>query len=364
MYVARLASGGYVVKRMPNTGLAHDPACPSWALPSARSGMAGADRGIGVDPDTGATTVWLGFPLARRTDRRSQPGGDRWSAHRHRCRLPLPGLLGYLWQEAGLTNWTPRMAGKRNWPVIAWHLRQAAGDKLVDGTPLADRLWIPEPFRSSRKSEIAARRRAAWAPLRRSDRGQFMVLVGELKDIHRGGVGTRLYIRHLPDAPLHLSPEVQAAVSTRARRELTMWQASEHNRLLVAVLFSVDYSGVAWVEDLTTMVTDVNWLPYRDEFDRLLMQTAVEEQRRFTRVLSYDADPATPMAALVFTDTDPPTAALVVHPTHADHTQAGRTLRKAEIEGLTGAGLDAWTWPAGSPMPPLPPRAARGVSAR
>ncbi len=49
------------------------------------------------------------------------------------------------------------MAGKRNWRIVSWHLRQAARGKSAKGEPLATRLYVPEPFTIEKKTEIAAR---------------------------------------------------------------------------------------------------------------------------------------------------------------------------------------------------------------
>ena len=89
------------------------------------------------------------------------------------------------------------------------------------------------------------------------------------------------------------------------------------------------------------MTTDRNWLPFTDDADRALLNAAIEDQRSFRKVLSYNGS-STPMASLVFTDTAPAVAAFIDRP-------AG------EIEGDDSiAGLPVWNWHTGEDMPDLP----------
>ena len=61
MYVARLG-GSFIVKRMPNTGSQHAPACPSYEPPPEFSGLGQVlGSAITEDPTTGETTLKLDF---------------------------------------------------------------------------------------------------------------------------------------------------------------------------------------------------------------------------------------------------------------------------------------------------------------
>ena len=93
-------------------------------------------------------------------------------------------------------------------------------------------------------------------------------------------------------------------------------------------------------------MTDEHWLPYESEADKLLLDTVISAHRRFTKSLRYNLAASQPMAALVLTDTEPPTAAYVIE--DAEDRQV--------IEALQAdTGTDTWTWVVGDPMPPLPP---------
>jgi len=153
-------------------------------------------------------------------------------------RLSLRAVLHYLWQEADLATWSPGMAGKRNWRMVSWYLRLAARGKYIRGEPLLTRLFVPEAFTAEKKTDIAARRLAAWVPLQQPGSGQqFMMLIGELKAIEPARFGHKLVIKPLPDAPLMLDDAVWARLIRRFRRELELWELDEHGHLMVIATF-------------------------------------------------------------------------------------------------------------------------------
>jgi len=359
MYVAKIGAERYVIKRMPDSGLAHGHHCPSYLPLESLSGL-GQVLGAAIteEADSGLTAIRLGFRMSK--SERAAPtgagiGGAADSVTGDANQLSLRGVLHYLWQEADLATWSPGMAGKRNWRIVSWYLRSAARGKYTLGKPLLTRLYLPEPFSAEKKTEIAARRLAAWAPLREPGAGQqFMILIGELKAIEPARFGHKLVIKHLPDAPLMLDDALLARLNRRFADELELWQLDEDGHLMVIATFSVGRGGLAAAEEVSVVMTDRNWLPYESQADRLLLNFAVDQHRRFTKSLRYNLAHDQPMASLVFTDTETPTAAFLL---------VGDGGRDAVNELAAEAGTDIWTWVIGEDMPPLPPRAASRQSA-
>jgi hypothetical protein len=265
-------------------------------------------------------------------------------------RLTLRAVLHYLWQEGDLATWSPGMAGKRNWRIVSWYLRQAARGKFTKGKPLATKLYVPEPFTAEKKTEIAARRLSAWAPMQQHGNAQqFMMLIGELKAIDPARFGHKLIIKHLPDAPLMVDDVLLNRLNKRFGDELELWQSDDDGHLIVIATFSVGRAGLATAEEISLVMTDRNWLPYESLADKLLLDTALDQRRRFTKSLRYNLAPDKPMASLVFTDTETPTAAFLLH---SDEDRDAVT----QIAADTSTGV--WTWVLGDDMPSLPPRAA------
>ncbi|MHD0301034.1 MULTISPECIES: DUF1173 domain-containing protein [Rhodococcus] len=349
MYVAKVGPEKYVIKRMPDSGLEHAHRCASYLPPDELSGLGQVlGSAITEEADCGLTAIELGFRMSKAE--RAAPtgaggGGVSDSVAADPNRLTLRAVLHYLWQEADLATWSPGMGGKRNWRVVSWYLRQAARGKFTKGKPLATRLYIPEPFNVEKKTEIAARRLSAWAPMQQHGSAQqFMMLIGELKAIDPARFGHKLVIKHLPDAPLTVDDTLLARLNKRFGDEMELWQTDDEGHLIVIATFSVSRAGLATAEEISLVMTDRNWLPYESLFDKLLVDTALDARRRFTKSLRYNLAPDVPMASLVLTDTETPTAAFLL--TRDDNREA-----VAEI----ATGIDVWTWVITEDMPALPP---------
>ena len=358
MYVAKIGTDKYVVKRMPDSGLAHTHRCASYLPPEELSGLGQVlGSAITEEADSGLTAIKLGFRMSKAE--RAAPAGagsggvaDAVAADPNR--LTLRAVLHYLWQEADLATWSPGMAGKRNWRIVSWYLRQAARGKFTKGKPLATKLYVPEPFNAEKKTEIAARRLSAWAPMQQHGTSQqFMMLIGELKAIDPARFGHKLVIKHLPDAPLMVDDTLLNRLSKRFGDELELWQSDDDGHLMVIATFSVGRAGLATAEEISLVMTDRHWLPYESLADKLLLDTALDAHRRFTKSLRYNLAPDKPMASLVFTDTDTPTAAFLLHSDEDRDTVA---------QIATDTGTVVWTWVLGEDMPPLPPRATAAPS--
>ena len=163
MYVASFGDR-HILKRMPETGPQHDPACDSDEAPYELSGFGHvAGSAIQENAEDGVTTLRLDFSLSKtgaKTTSAPEPGGDAGSVKTDGSKLSLRALLHYLWDQAEFNRWRPGMTGKRNWAVIRKFLDQAANGKTAKGKALSDILFIPEMFRSEREAEITQRRTA------------------------------------------------------------------------------------------------------------------------------------------------------------------------------------------------------------
>src|SRR4051794_30218021 len=126
MYIAKRGEK-YFVKRMPNTGAEHDPACESYEPPAELSGLGEVlGSAIQENVDDGTTVLRLAFSLTRMPGKApAKSGPPTASVKTDGTKLTLRGTLHYLYEQAGLNKWTPSMAGKRNWWVIRKYLLEA-----------------------------------------------------------------------------------------------------------------------------------------------------------------------------------------------------------------------------------------------
>ena len=160
MYIAAVR-GAHVLKRMPFSGAHHAAHCDHYEPPPELSGL-GQVSGSAVreDPDRGITTLALDFALTKGAPRAPPAGGDTGheSVRGDGPKLTLRATLHYLYDEAGLTRWSPKMSGRRSWGVVRRELIAAAATKTAKGKMLNELLYIPNP---SSPSTVMPSRRGA-----------------------------------------------------------------------------------------------------------------------------------------------------------------------------------------------------------
>lgn len=356
MYIAKIA-GRLAVKRMPNTGRDHAPACDAYEPPPELSGLGGVmGSAIHEDPEKGLTALKLDFSLAKASGRAAPlaGGADSSSVTTDGNKLTLRGTLHYLWEEAGFNRWAPAMAGRRSWYVIRKFLMQAAADKATKGVSLADLLYIPEAFSPGHKDEITQRRiahttKAAEAKNPSGPR-PLMIAIGEVKAIAPSRYGHKIVFKHLPDWHFMMNDDLHKRLLKRFEIELGLWNAMEDTHLMAIGTFSVGHTGVASVEEVALMTVTEGWIPFENSYEKAVIDAMVAANRRFSKGLRYNLPSSRPLASLVATDTSPEPTAMYVLPPNAAEDQ------ELALEELMNASeLPSWLWRAGeSEMPALP----------
>jgi hypothetical protein len=364
MYVARLAgaNGGYIVKRMPDTGSHHAPDCPSYEPPAELSGQGQVlGSAITEDPATGETTLRLDFPLTTLPGRSQMPpaGGESDSVGSDGIGLSLRGLLHYLWDQAELTRWHPGFAGKRTWATVRRHLLQAAEHKLARGDALRARLYVPEPFSIDQRDAINARRLTQWqhvvaAPGKPQ---HLMLLIGEVKEIVPARYGFKAIVKHMPDQAFAIDAQLYRRLERRFEPELALWGATDDIHMVLVATFGVTNAGVPAIAEMSLIPVTAQWLPIEDSFERQLVDHLVAEGRAFIKGLRYNLHRDQCVASVMLTDTGDTASLMFVVPPGLEAV--------AVAEGTNGGNppgdAPVWVWkPASEGMPrfPLPNLAA------
>jgi hypothetical protein len=356
MYVAKI-NGRHVIKRMPNTGSDHALSCDSYEPPAELSGL-GPLIGSAIQENIqdGVTTLRFDFTLSKRGGKsagtsspRREPDSVRTDGHK----LTLRGTLHYLWEQAGFHRWSPAMAGKRSWHVIHKFLLQAAEDKAVKGVPLADVLYVPEPFSRERMEDIAQRRMARLSQISmgESHAQRLLLLIGEVKEIARSRCGHKLVVKHLPDFPITMDDGLHNRLRKRFAGEFALWDAVDNAHLVVIGTFGVGPTGVASLDAAALMVVNENWLPFEHLYEQALIDRLTQSGRSFLKGLRYSLSDDQPLASVVLLDTQPlPIALYIVQP------EAGEDYDAALDSLIAESRLEAWVWRAGGEaMPEIPP---------
>jgi len=353
MYISRHGDT-YLCKRMPNSAQEHTADCDSYELPPEMTGY-GAIMGSAIQegPD-GITTLRLDFSLTEGGDRAPAATGEseKTDVASDGRKLSLRATLHYLWQQAELNQWAPGFAGKRNWWTVWNRIHAAVRDKATKGFPLAEILYVPEPFRVEAKDEIAARRLAELSKITSGESGKrrLMLLLAEFKELQRTQYGHNLIARHMPDFPLLMDESILRRFSKAFNGELEMLRAHPNFHLMTIGTFSFSELGIASLKRLDVMMADENWLLFEDMYEKRIIDALTAGRRRFDKVLRYNTPANYPQPAFILRDAAPKPAALyIVRPDaneayywHLDE-QAGRS------KYLT------WRWELSqNAIPPLP----------
>ena len=360
MYVARIGEG-FIVKRMPNTGSRHAPACPSYEPQPEFSGL-GQVLGSAIveDPATGETTLDLGFSLFRIGGRSavhaSGAAGD--SVVSGGTKLSMRGLLHYLWDQAELTRWHPGFSGKRSWATVRTHLQQAADHKLACGVALESRLYIPEAFFVEKRDAILARRTARWASAvgEPGKPQQLMLLIAELKEIGPARYGFKAIVKHLPDQAFALDEQLYRRLGLTFESALALWGAAEDIHMVMIATFGIGPAGIPTITELSLMPVTRSWLPVDDGFEKQLVERLVAEGRSFVKGLRYNLGADSVSASATLTDCEGSAPMLFVV-----HAGPENGLRHLPVDA---ASTPVWRWdPSSEAMPSLPVRWSRPARA-
>ncbi len=350
VYVAR-SNERWILKRMPFSGSEHSPGCDHYEPPPELSGYGEVCGGaIRDDTETGGTALALDFSLTKGPSRNASPAGaaEQNSVTADSKKLTLRGTLHYLYDQANLTRWMPRMLGRRSWFIVRRELLEAAVGKKTKGLDLGGALLIPEVFSSERVDEIKFNRHAALTRLSHSSANR-MIVVAPLKEFRQSRFGFHMVLKHLPDMPLQMDDELHGQIVKWFASELAVWDALEETHLLVIGTFSKPQEGIFRLESACLANVDANWLPFDGLNEHALLAQLVKDGRRFTKGLRYNLKRQRPLASAVLQDVGRPVALYVIP------SDASETFRDDLRRLIEGSGVGAWCWDVAlGGMPQLP----------
>lgn len=356
MYVARHRQ--YLVKRMPGTGNKHHPTCASYEPEYGQSGLGELMGESVIERSPELIELRVDFPLARILGKAIPRGEPVPPAEINapRRRMSLRAVMHYLFERAGFNRWYPAMEGKRSQWVIHKYLMDAAAEIEMKGVRLSERLYVPEQFSEERKAAIAERRRNKLAILHSlEDDMQFkMALVlGEFKGSEASSSGRKVWIKHMPDAPLFIDIKTWERIE-RAHDGVLQASAADTKTKERVVLCALVYAKREYTYQIDTaslMLTTENWIPIEGIHEADLIQVLTEQKRRFMKPLRYDASSAASFSNVLLLDT-------VAAPTPL-HVISGFTTpkdRAAKEKAIKASGGETWAWYRDKAMPALPLR--------
>lgn len=357
MYVARIGDQ-LLIKRMPLTGCAHDPSCPSYEPPYELSGLGPLiGSAIQVDAASGAASLRLDFSLTKRGPRSAAATETeaRETVTNEARKLSLRALLHYLWHEGGLTEWTSHWIGRRHWWQVRSHLIEAARTMTVRGETLLDRLFVPEPFRAEDKTAIEQRRATALAAIHQATSGgqrKLMLLVGEIKEFSQARSGRKVVVKHMPGFPIFLEEGAWRRLQARFNAEFELWQANESAHLMAIMTIGTATSGLPIINEIALMTVTGEWLPVESIHEQQLLDKLTKMQRKSVKGLRFNLPRSQPVATAILAEPKPVPVALYVVPPYANEDFESALREKIEAR----PDLQPWVWRVNDgDMPDLPP---------
>jgi hypothetical protein len=311
--VIRERLGRHHLAVWPEDGHHHDPACVFFREPESRSGddaqripaLIESDEGFDIRPD---------FALVRQKRMPSVPSddgdgaaADAGKSRRSRARMPMLGLLRFLWQASDLNRWA------RGWQRDYWRVRRqlqaAAESGVIAGRELAGVLYIPPPYRADHRAQIERDWSSFLQPLAASS-GQDVVrsglVVGEAKDMAPSRHGFGLRLRHHRET-LYLAEQLHQQVSRKFLRALTRIGRDEgYARVIVLAQVELTPSGYVRIVDLALMPTSRDYIPVDSSYEARIANELVDGNRTFVKPLRYDEEEAL-LPDFILRDTVPET---------------------------------------------------------
>jgi hypothetical protein len=354
MYVAKHRL--FVVKRMPETGSKHHPSCPAYVSDSKQSGLGELMGEAIIEHSPESIELRVDFPLTRvlgkaRVQGEQQAAADVTVPKR---RMSLRAVMHFLFEKAGMNRWSPAMEGKRNQGVLHKYLTEAAEEITTKGMRLSERLYVPEPFSEASKGQIAERRRSKLAILQSgSADAQFnlAMILGEFKACEATASGRRVFVKHMPDAPLLIDTKAWTRIEKNFGKMFEARDADTFRKpkLVICALIYAKRERTYQIDTASFMLTTEHWIPIAgvDEID--LIHTLVDQKRRFVKPLQYDSKSVAAFPNALLLDVGDVPVGLHVMSGFADPKD-----KVIKEKAINTEGNSHWVWRTEQPMPLLP----------
>jgi hypothetical protein len=314
-----------------------------------------------IDHSPELVELRVDFPLARmpgRTVARS-PQREPVEVSAPRQRMSLRAVMHFLFERAGMNRWYPAMEGKRNQGVLHKYLTEAAEGVLTKGLRLSERLYVPEPFSEAAHAQTAQRRRSKLAVLESPRDGQqfnMALVLGEFKGSEVGDAGRKIWIKHMPDAPLLIDAKAWERI-VRAYGNLLQARdvdTAHKPRVVMGALVYAKHEHMYQVDMASFMLTTDQWIPIEGLHELDFISALIEQKRRFVKPLRYDAKTAATFPNALLLDAGERPVPLHVVSAFMDPKE-----RAMKEKALKATGESPWVWHTDKPMPILPPTTKR-----
>lgn len=283
------------------------------------------------------------------------------------ARVDLWDMLHSLWLGAGLNKWHP--GWRRDWGLVRALLQRASRSYEVEGSVVAQRIYIPPVFSQEKKQAINDEWQAFYSRLAEVDALRRIqsqspassFLLGVVASVEPCSRGVLIRLQH-HYSKIFLSSDHFERVAKFSRRGWNQLQITQQSKSSVIAILVVEIGSDDRLvtKDCVLMRVGSRFIPSNFEAEDLLLSKLLEEGRAFERPLSF-AQSHKQCANFVLTDT--PARKTELHltgggfPVHRIDSWS-----KERTQLASSRGCNAWFWHKPEPMGDLPAASKRASS--
>jgi hypothetical protein len=345
LFMAIVDADRFHIRRLPNQGSKHHQQCLSYGGINERAAELYTEEAIVERGDN--IHISLDGPLSEKLldgfkDDEEAIRNIRATASVRRYSMTILGLLNYLWEEANLNIWWPRMDKRRgSWVVRSEVLKACEGRLFKGGRSLRQFVFIPEAARDRSSAAVSKnagenhalllKHLAAVKDAGADNEACYGIVIGEIarlidptaKQRSAGlvlrDVGTPLWDNHgvikrlderFTNAMGRLRKRQAAAAEKKARPDgaaaSTLVDSNDY-RLIGIFAVGLGKNGESVVlKQAAVMETSTRYVPLASDYEGQLERKLYREGRAFLKPLVYDGERwSFPDFVLIDTDMDP-----------------------------------------------------------
>ena len=177
------------------------------------------------------------------------------------------------------------------------------------------------------------------------------LVLGEYKREEASPLGRKVWVKHMPDAPLFIDAKAWERIERAYGGLLEAREADTKTkpRVVMCALVYAKREHTYQIDTASFMLTSENWIPIEGIHEVDLIQALTEQGRRFVKPLRYDARTAAAFPNVLLLDTGAkPT------PLHVLSASMEAKDRAAKEKAAQAQGEGAWVWSTDKPIPRLP----------
>ena len=208
----------------------------------------------------------------------------------------LRSLLHLLWDESGLSSWSPGMAGKRLLTRVYWRLKNQCENIILNGEDASLFLFVPSGHVDDNKAtELINDRFRQLEGKVSEDAKPVLLILGEVRSIKASKRNMAVRIKGLPDdLPVWTPPQaierfaINWDVKVSELSQGKAWKQGKKQRLFVLTAVQrTEQGNLVWRYG-TFMPTTDEYIPFNTQEEAEIIKLRILNAEKFDQPLSYD----------------------------------------------------------------------------